>query len=147
MYKVGTAVLPEFSAHQMKWNRFLNKHGGKGQNISLDVKMEQLNKMLKTLWRGLGANLSETNAQRIASSLESLELVMDSVDNDCSLSGHVGHRSQGKPEEAVKQIVSDLMEKEAFNYQSGREGYPSFPNFPSSLLYLMALTMGIFTNG
>ena len=70
--------------------------------------------MLKTLWRGLGANLSETNAQRIASSLESLELVMDSVDNDCSWSGNVGHRSQGKSEEAVKQIVSDLMEKGSF---------------------------------
>ena len=39
-----TAVLPEFSAHQMKWNCFFNKHGGKGQNISLDLKMNSSTK-------------------------------------------------------------------------------------------------------
>lgn len=117
----------------MKWNRFCNKHGGKGKNISLDLRMEQLNKLLKTLWRSLGANLSESNAQRMACSLESLEMVMDSIDSDCSVSENVGHRSAGKPEEAVKQIVHDLIEKDAFNFQSGRQGYPSFPTFPSSL--------------
>jgi hypothetical protein len=127
------AVLPAFSAHHMKWNRFYNKHGGKGKNISLDLRMEQLNKLLKTLWRGLGANLAEGNAQRMACSLESLEMVMDSIDKDCLLTGEDGHRSQGKPEEAVKQMVADLIEKEAFNHQPGRDGYPSFPNFPSSI--------------
>ena len=127
------AVLPAFSAHHMKWDRFCNKHGGKGRNISLDLRMEQLNKLLKTLWRSLGANLSESCAQRMACSLESLEMVMDSIANDCSISGDVGHRSQGKPEGAVKEIVANLMENDAFNYQSGREGYPYFPKFPSSI--------------
>ena len=37
------AVLPASSAHNLKWNRFCNKHGGKGKNISLDLQMEQLN--------------------------------------------------------------------------------------------------------
>jgi hypothetical protein len=53
--------------------------------------MEQLSKLLKTLWRGLGANLSEKSAQRMASSLELLELVIDSVDNDCNFTGRVGY--------------------------------------------------------
>ena len=127
------AVLPASSAPNLKWNRFCNKHGGKGKNISLDLRMEQLNKLLKTLWRSLGANLSESNAQRMACSLESLEMVMDSIDKDCSFSEDVGHRSQGRPEEAVKQIVDDLINKDAFNHQPGRQGYPSFPKFPSSL--------------
>ena len=66
---------------------------------------------------------------------ESLELVMDSVDRDCNFPGRVGYRSKGKPEEAVQQIVSDLVEKDVFNYLPGREGHPSFPTFPSSLLH------------
>ncbi len=129
------AILPQSIAHEMKWNRFFNKHGGKGKNIPLDLKMEQLNKILKSLWRSLGANLTEKSAQRMASSLESLELVMDSVDRDCNFPGRVGYRSKGKPEEAVQQIVSDLVEKDVFNYLPGREGHPSFPKFPSSLLH------------
>jgi hypothetical protein len=56
----------------MKWNRFYNKHGGKGKNIPLDLRMEQLNKIIKTLWKGLGANLTESNAQRLAKILQSL---------------------------------------------------------------------------
>ena len=127
------AVLPASSAHNLKWNHFCNKHGGKGKNISLYLRMEQLNKLLKTLWRSLGENLPESSAQRMAYSLESLEMVMDSIDKDCSFSEDVGQRSQGRLEEAVKQIVDDLINKDAFNYQPGRQGYPSFPKFPSSL--------------
>ena len=68
------AILPQSSAHEMKWNRSFNKHGGKGHNIPLDLrsKVEQLNKQLKTLWRGLGADLTEKSAQRMASSPETL---------------------------------------------------------------------------
>ena len=43
----------------MKWNRFYNKYGGRGRNIPLNLKMEQLNKILKKLLRGLGSNVDE----------------------------------------------------------------------------------------
>ncbi len=91
--------------------------------------MKQLNKILKSLWRSLGANRTEKSAQRMASSLESLELVMDSVDRDCNFPGRLGYRSEGKPEEAVQQIVSDLVEKDVFNYLPGRKDIPRFRNF------------------
>lgn len=129
------AILPEFDAHQLKWNRFCNKHGSKGHNIPLDLRMEQLNKQLKTLLRALGANLTESSAQRLAQSLELLEMLMSSIDKDCSLTARVGYRSQGKPEETVKQIVGDLMQKDVFSYHSGRDGHPSFPEFESNLLH------------
>ena len=56
------AVLSQMQAASLKYNRFYSRSGGKGSNISLDLKMEQLNKLLKTLWRGLGANLNEDSA-------------------------------------------------------------------------------------
>lgn len=60
------AILPPFEAHRLKWNRFYNKYGGRGNNIPLDLKKEQQNKVLKTFWRALGANIDETNAARVA---------------------------------------------------------------------------------
>lgn len=69
------AILPEFEAHRLKWNRFYNKYGGSGNNISQDLKKEQQNKVLKTFWRALGANINEANAARVAHALEPLEAV------------------------------------------------------------------------
>lgn len=56
-----------------KWNRFFNKHGGKGANIPLDLRMEQLNKIVKTMWRSLGPNLTMDSASRLANTLEPME--------------------------------------------------------------------------
>ena len=57
-------------------------------------------------------------------------MMIDLIDKDCSFSEDVGHRSQGRSEEAVKQIVDDIINKDAFKYQPGRQGYPSFSKFP-----------------
>ena len=135
MYLVKVeALLSQMQANSLKCNRFYSKSGGKGANISLDLKMEQLNKLLKALWRGLGPNLNEGNAARVANCIESLELIMESIDKDCTLSGRSSYRSKGKPEETVKRIVNDLMEKRVFRYTPNRPGHPSFNNFKPSLL-------------
>ena len=117
------AALTEMQAASLKYNRFYSRSGGKGSNIPLDLKMEQLNKLLKTLWRGLGANLNEVNAARVANALESLELIIQSVDKDCVLDDQRGY-------DTVKKIVSDLMEKETFNFTPGI----LLPQFPAHIL-------------
>ena len=129
-----SAILPEFESHRMQWNRFVNSHGGKGCNISLDLKKEHLNKLLKTMWRVLRPNLSETTAARLACTLDSVKFILKSIDHDCKLSNRAAQRSVAKKEEAVQQITADLVSIKAFRYTRGREGYPSFPKFNPNLL-------------
>ena len=129
------AILSESEARQLKWNRGFNKHGGKGKNIPLDQELEHRNKTVKTVWRGLGVNLTESNAQRMASGLELLDMLLKSIDDDCKLAANIKQRTKGKPEDAVMQIISDLMNKEAFIFKGGREGHPSFPKFHANLLH------------
>jgi hypothetical protein len=119
----------------MKWNRFYNKHGTKGGNIPLDLRMEQLNKVVKTMWRALGANLNEESAARLADTVEPLDLIMDAVDKDCNFDKGRGRRSSGKPEPAVQQVTKDLMQIKAFKMEVGRAGHESFPDFPSNLIW------------
>jgi len=83
------AILSQSEARQLKWNRGFNKHGGKGKNIPLDMEMEHRNKTVKTEWRGLGANLTESNAQRLASGLELLDMLLMSIDKDVKLATRV----------------------------------------------------------
>lgn len=128
------AILPASEASDLKHNRFHNKYGGKGKNIPLDLLKEQLNKDLKTMWKGLGANLSEKSASRIANALEMLQSILMSVDSDCTLEKRKGNRATKSPEESVKQILGDLMDKSVFRFTPGREGHLSFPNFDRNLL-------------
>ncbi len=129
------ATLTEQQSHSFTWNRFYNKYGGKGKNISLDLRMEQLNKLLKSQLRSLGPNINETNAARVANAVEGVELILASIDKDCMVAKRKGHRSKGKDTTTVKQIVKDLMDKRAFMRFQERDGYPSFPSFPLNLLY------------
>ena len=54
--------LSEKQAYSAKWNRFFNGNSKQGGNIPLDLKKEQQNRILKSMWRGLGPNLDEANA-------------------------------------------------------------------------------------
>lgn len=76
-------ILPEKQALSVKWNRFYNGSGRAGSNISLDLKKEQQNRVLKSMWRALGPNLDEANADRVAGTLEAVESIYESIDQDC----------------------------------------------------------------
>ena len=127
-------ILPDNEAFTLKWNRFYNHHGGKGKNIPLDIRKEQLNCILKKMWRSLGANLNKRSASRISESLEVQEMLITSIDQDCEYRERKGYRSNPKKDEAVLQIVSGLTDKSAFTFTAGREGYPSFPKFKKQIL-------------
>ena len=78
--------------------QIFQKYGGKGKNIPLDLRMDQLNKLLKNQLRALGSNINEKNAARISNALEGLELLLHSIDKECILQQWKGYRSTGKDE-------------------------------------------------
>ena len=135
LYLVKLAgLMSQKDARNLKWNRFYNKHGIKGGNIPLDLRMEHMNKIVKTMWKALGSNINETSAERVANTVDPVELIIDGIDCDCDKKVSIGHRAAGNPEIAVTQVISDLIKIRAFEDQHGRLGHPSFINFPSSLL-------------
>lgn len=87
------AILPESEASDLKHNRFHNKYDGKGKHIPLDLLKEQLNKDMKTMWKALGANLSEGSASQIANTLEMQMAILTSIDLDCALEKRKGYRA------------------------------------------------------
>ena len=76
------ALLSKLQAFRLKWNRFCNRKGRKGHNISLDLRLEKLNNLLKSLLKVLGSNLSLPSAQRVACCLD---VLLESIDTDCSM--------------------------------------------------------------
>ena len=78
-------------AHNLKWNRFYNKHGIKGGNIPLDLRMGHINKIVKTMWKALGCNINETSAEKLADTVDPVELIIDGIDCDCEKKVSIGH--------------------------------------------------------
>lgn len=98
--------------------------------------MEQFNKIVKCMWRALGANVDEKNAARVADAIESMEKILESIDEDCALSARKGYRSNHEAAQSVQQVVSDLVSKNVFHfhYTPNRVGHPSFPKASANLL-------------
>ena len=94
--------LPKQQVLSCKWNRFYNGSGGKGTNISLDYKKELQHSGLKSMGRQLGPNLNEASAERIAGTLETVDLIYESIDKDCIKVEKHGHRTSSKDEDALK---------------------------------------------
>ena len=90
---------------------FLQYQGQKGHTISLDLRLEQLNNLLKSFLKVLGSNLSLYSAQRVACCLDVLEAILESIDTDCSMHKDNKQRQCKDKEQVVLQIVKDLMGK------------------------------------
>ena len=130
-----TAILPRSQASRLKGNTFFNGSGLPGRNIPLNLQKEHDNKDIKCIWRTLSTNFGEHNAQRTAGTLESRQLVYKSVDRDCNLREQHFSRGNPKEEEAVSQIINNLLSNRVFTKTPGREGFESFPEFKRDLLY------------
>lgn len=140
-----SAILPEFEADRLKWNRVVNLHGGKACNVPMDLRKEHQNNLLKILWKALGPNLNEKNAARIAGTLDGIELILHNIDEDCKLSDRSSHRSVAKKEEAVTQIISDLQTINAFKISGAGRGIPLFLNLMPT--FSQALTTDSYMTG
>ena len=78
-------------AHSLKWNRFYNKHGTTAGNIPLDLRMEQMNKIVKAMWRSLRSNLNKASAARIAITVDEMGRILTSVDRDHGFQSSIGY--------------------------------------------------------
>ena len=79
------ASLPPPLAFQLKWGRFVNVHGGKGNNIPCDLYNEHQNKLFKELIASMGANMTEAAITRAAQSVTTLHEVCKQFDKETNV--------------------------------------------------------------
>ena len=93
----------------------------------MDVRMEQSNKIVKGMWRSLGANIGESSAARMANTVDEVEALLSRIDKDSVIWIIVLGIDQKGSQKKLCQI-------QAFKYCKGRKGHPTYPNFPQTLL-------------
>ena len=119
--KVNGVTSPRLQ-QQLLWSRFVNSKGGSGKNIPIDLHMEHLNRMLKDVITGLGANISESSIMNASKSLNAIVSLSESFDAQLGIhqaSIHHTKKSSDKDRELVlKQLTSD---SNVFDYTPGRK--------------------------
>ena len=85
--KLQLASLPSLLAHQLKWNQFVNTHGGLGHNIPCDLHNEHVNKLIKEIIFNMGGNLKEEALTTAARSVTALASIRETFDKESGVPG------------------------------------------------------------
>lgn len=131
------ALLSPREAHQLIWNRTVNNNGGKGKNISLDLKLEKINNFTKELLKNLGPNITEAAANRSSKAVRNAGEILQSLDESLAITKPSGHHKVKKREKDFAVILRQLHKKEkVFTCDPGNleRQYQDFPNFSKNIL-------------
>ena len=74
--------LPPNLSEQLKWSHFVNVPGFPGRNISADLHMEHVNRTVKTIIQGLGANKTDNAITRAGKSVGPLSHILAAFDGE-----------------------------------------------------------------
>ncbi len=131
------ASLSPQEAHQLIWNRTVNNKGGRGNNISLDLKLEQINNFTKELLKNLGSNITEKAASRSLKAVRHVEEILQSFNENLSIKNPTGHHKVKRREKDFATIVTQLHEKGnvfVCDPSNPERLYREFPNFSRNIL-------------
>ena len=107
-------ILPPNLSEQIKWSRFINVHGLPGHNISADLHMEHLNRLVKIAIEGLGANKSENAIKRTAKAVGVLSKALESYDAALGIRSTSGKHSKKVLIRDANKIIQQLLQCGAF---------------------------------
>ncbi|XP_078659351.1 uncharacterized protein LOC144904352 [Branchiostoma floridae x Branchiostoma belcheri] len=127
------SILSPYKSHSLIWNRFYNRSGGVGKNISLDLRLEHLNNFLKSFLKNMGPNLNEKSASRVSRSLYCLDRLMSNQDKVLGVKPPSGYHHSASYEDDVKLLLEETREANLLTVVPGRS-FDAFPSFNRNLL-------------
>lgn len=126
-------VLPPRLAEGLKWSRFVNTRGLPGHNISCDLHMEHMNKVIKATIEGLGANKAQTSIIRCGKMVGILESTLEKFDEESGVNRPHGTHMTKAFDKDFNKILKQLCEIKSFRYIPGRK-HKSFTHIQESLI-------------
>lgn len=126
-------ILPPRLAEQLKWSRFVNVHGLPGHNISCDLHMEHLNREVKTVIKGLGANKSSKAIMRTGKATGVLTNTLTEFDKDNDISADRGAHAIKSADKDLAKIQKQLTSSKVFEILPGRK-HRTFKNLKTNLI-------------
>lgn len=113
--------LPPALSHQVKWERYVNTHGGPGRNIPCDLFNEHMNKLFKEIVGSMGANFTESAIQKAARSVTTLSKIRDIFDMETNVPVQAVAHATIDDESDVYKVTDVLIRHKSLTITEGRE--------------------------
>ena len=117
--------LPPQQAEQLMWSRFINTAGIKGRNIPVDLHQEHLNRVIKTIISGMGANKTKQAIVHCSKALGTIDEVIQQYDKINNIASQSGAHGKPPSKKELGIIIKELQSNQVFETISGRR-HPSF---------------------
>ena len=124
-------LLSEREQQQLLYSRFINTHGEPGKNISCDLFMEHLNRLLKGAIQALGANKTPKAITRLGKCIAPLGEILDNFDTLHKVPSQTTDHKIPTADKDMTRIVNELHGAEVFRNLRGRE-HSSFSTFQNN---------------
>ena len=117
---------------QLLYSRFINTHGRPGKNISCDLYMEHLNRLLKDAIKALGANKTTKAIDRVGKCIAPLDELLDRFDTAYDYSSQSDHHKIPKANKDITIMLEQLHKADVFRCIPGRKhrAFSKFRNNP-----------------
>lgn len=126
--------LPPAISHQLKWERYVNTHGGPGRNLPCDLFNEHMNKLFKEIVGSMGANFTKESIQRAARSVSTLSKITATYDSEAGVPVQAVAHAVLDDESEVCRVVDVLVANKSLTVTKGRE-LSQFKNFDRNPLH------------
>ena len=123
-------TLSERKRAQLMWGRCINTQGYPGKNIPCDLHMEHLNRRLKRVIRGMGANVTPQAIQQAGKSIAAVHRVCEIFESQTATTNTDDHHPFPTFGEDMIKVLSCLSEENVF-IPTSKRSHRSFKKFGS----------------
>jgi len=125
--------LTEFHAFILIWNRSSNPRGGKDHNKPLDLRIEHLNRLLRSILKRLGSNLGQETITKVTQAAPVLEEIRRNYQESMGKDRANSKKQKPSNHRDVIKIYRKLKTLQTFTVVPGRE-FITVPNNPLARL-------------
>ncbi len=122
--------LPPNLVEQIKWSRFINVHGHLGRNISCDLHVEHLNRVVKSSMK-YWVLTSQRRQVRVGRCVGKLIKMLSSFDKQVNVQERSGDHSEKSYSKDLYQVIEQLLESNALDSSTTHK---SFSNLRPNLI-------------